>query len=40
MIFTETNLKGAFVIEAELKEDDRGFLRTLLVSARVPEAGD
>ena len=26
MIFTETNLKGAFVIEAELKEDDRGFL--------------
>jgi dTDP-4-dehydrorhamnose 3,5-epimerase len=26
VIFTETNLKGAFVIEAELKEDDRGFL--------------
>jgi len=26
VIFTETNLKGAFVIEAEPKEDDRGFL--------------
>lgn len=25
MIFTETGLKGAFVIEPELKRDDRGF---------------
>ncbi len=26
MIFTETELKGAFVIEPEKKEDERGFL--------------
>ena len=25
MIFTETTLKGAYVIEPEMKEDDRGF---------------
>ena len=25
MIFTETNLKGAFIIEPEKLEDDRGF---------------
>ena len=25
MIFTETKLKGAFIIELEIKEDDRGF---------------
>jgi len=31
MIFTETKLKGAFIIDLEHREDDRGFFCTVVL---------
>ena len=33
MIFTETRLKGAFVVDIERREDSRGFFRARFLSA-------
>ncbi len=38
MIFTETRLPGAFIIEPELRGDERGFFAPHLVPARVRRA--
>ena len=39
MIFTETKLKGSFIVDAERREDERGFFARVFCQKEFTELG-